>query len=335
MKKSVVASIGIGIAVAVIVGVVAASGLDGAAPVDPTPVEVTADVEKILVFASFYPYYEFTKNVAGEHAIVEQYLPSGVEAHDWEPRALEIQSLKDADVFVYNGLGMEPYVDNLMESGEFEHVSFVKASESVELVKPDEDHDEHGHEEEHGEHEEEHGEHAKEFLGEIDAVIDEFAHGHITESQTLEQIEEILHQHEGDGHDHGNQTIETIEELLHEVEDGHFSAEQGIEEIYHFILEATKKLNTTTMPSMMNTTTMPSMMNTTTMPSMMNTTTMPSMMNTTTMPSMMNTTTMPSMMNTTTMPSMMNTITTMSLTRTSGWIQCWHNSRWTTSGTAL
>jgi len=228
MKNSAIISIGIGVAIAAILAVVIPSGFDGAEPEDQAPAAVMAGEDRIKVFASFYPYYEFARNVAGESAVVEQYMPSGVEAHDWEPRALEIQSLKDADVFVYNGLGMEPYVDNLMESGEFEHVSFVKASESVELIKPDEEHDEHGHEE--------HGEHAEEFIGEIESAIEEFEHGHATESQTLEQIEEILHQHEGDGHDHGEETIETIEELLHEVEDGHFTPEQAIEEIHHFIL---------------------------------------------------------------------------------------------------
>jgi len=236
MKNSAIISIGIGVAIAAILAVVVPSGFYGAEPEDRAPAAVMAGEDRIKVFASFYPYYEFARNVAGESAVVEQYMPSGVEAHDWEPRALEIQSLKDADVFVYNGLGMEPYVDNLMESGEFEHVSFVKASESVELIKPDEEHDEHGHEE-HDEHgHEEHDEHAEEFIGEIESAIEEFEHGHATGSQTLEQIEEILHQHEGDGHDHGEDTIETIEELLHEVEDGHFTPEQGIEEIHHFIL---------------------------------------------------------------------------------------------------
>ena len=34
---------------------------------------------QINVSTSFYPYYEFTRNVAGDSATVEQYLPSGVE----------------------------------------------------------------------------------------------------------------------------------------------------------------------------------------------------------------------------------------------------------------
>lgn len=181
------------------------------------------DDGKTRVLASFYPYYEFTKNVAGDSAIVEQYLPSGIEAHDWEPRAQEIQSLKNTDVFVYNGLGMEPYIENMIGSGEFDNVLFVKASEGIEMMKFDED-----------EHDETH---ADEFAHEIEEIIEEFEHGHITDSQTIEQVESVLHEHEGDGHDHDNMTIEKIEGVLHEIEEGHVSSEDGVEEMHHIILE--------------------------------------------------------------------------------------------------
>ena len=179
--------------------------------------------DKIRVLASFYPYYEFTKNVTGDSAIVEQYLPSGIEAHDWEPRAQEIQSLKNTDVFVYNGLGMEPYIENMIASGEFDNVLFVKASEGIEMMKSDGD-----------EHVEKH---AGEFVEDIEEIIEGFEHGNTTESQTLEEIEETLHEHEGDGHGHGNKTIESIEEILQKIEDGHVSQEEGIKKIHHVILD--------------------------------------------------------------------------------------------------
>ena len=233
MNKSSGAAIGGGIAAVVIAVAIAAfmftgmpneqESIDNSLVVDESQNDVALqEDEKMIVYASFYPYYEFTRNVAGDSAIVEQYMPSGVEAHDWEPRAQEIQSLKDAQVLVYNGLGMEPYVDNIMDSGEFDNVLFVKASEGVELIKFEE-HDEHGH--------------AEEFAEEIEETIEEFEHGHMTESETLEKIEEILHEHEGDGHDHGNETIENIEAVLHEIEDGHMTTEDGIEEIHHIVLE--------------------------------------------------------------------------------------------------
>ena len=246
---------GVAIAIAVIASVFAFSGISNdSAPMD-TPVTVPQE-EKITVITSFYPYHEFTKNVAGDFADVKQFMPSGVEAHDWEPRAQEIQSLKDADVFVYNGLGMEPYVENIIESGEFDNILFVKASDGVELLKFEDDHDdhdEHAKDDDHDDHDEhakdddhdDHDEHAKdddhddshaeEFHEEIALVIEEFEEGHMTESQSIEAIEEILHEHEGDGHEHGARIIEDIEHVLHEIEDGHIAGPEGLEEIHHLV----------------------------------------------------------------------------------------------------
>jgi len=248
---------GIAIAIAVIASVLAFSGISN----DSTPMEspeqanLVPQAEKITILTSFYPYHEFTKNVAGDFADVKQFMPNGVEAHDWEPRAQEIQSLKDADVFVYNGLGMESYIENIIESGEFDNVVFLKASEGVELIKFEDDHDDHAKHDDHDDHddhdehakeddhddhdehakEDDHDDHAEEFHEEIALVIEEFEEGHMTESQSIVAIEEILHEHEGDGHDHGAGMIEDIEHVLHEIEDGHIAASEGLEEIHHLV----------------------------------------------------------------------------------------------------
>ncbi|MDP6303933.1 MAG: zinc ABC transporter substrate-binding protein [Candidatus Nitrosopelagicus sp.] len=234
---------GVAIAIAVIASVLAFSGISNdSAPMDvPEQANLVPQEEKLTILTSFYPYHEFTKNVAGDFAEVKQFMPSGVEAHDWEPRAQEIQSLKDADVFVYNGLGMEPYVDQIIDSGEFDNVLFVKASEGVELLNFENVHDEHAKEDDHDDHDEhakedDHDEsHAEEFHEEIALVIEEFEEGHMTESQSIEAIEEILHEHEGDGHEHGTGMIEEIEHVLHEIEDGHIEGSEGLEEIHHLV----------------------------------------------------------------------------------------------------
>jgi len=221
MNKNISYVIGGSAAVAIMIAVVSVMSLtENDIDANTSQAGNVIQKDKLAVYASFYPYYEFTKNVAGDRAVVKQYLPSGIAAHDWEPRAGEIQSLKNADVFVYNGLGMEPYVDNIINSGEFDHVVFVKASDGVKLLEPGE-HEEHGH--------------AEEFLEEIARVIEEFEEGHLTESQTLQAIKEILHEHEGDGHEHGEGIIEEIEKLVHEIEDGHIDAPEGIEEIRHLV----------------------------------------------------------------------------------------------------
>ena len=230
---------GVAIAVAIIASVMAFSGVsDNSMPMDTPEVDQTnlvSQQEKLTVLTSFYPYHEFTKNVAGDFAQVKQFMPSGVEAHDWEPRAQEIQSLNDADVFVYNGLGMEPYVENIIGSGEFDNVLFVKASEGVELLKFEDDHDDHDEHAKEDDHDDHDDSHAEEFYDEIAMVIEEFEEGHMTESQSIEAIEEILHEHEGDGHDHGAGAIEEIEHVLHEIEDGHIEGSEGLEEIHHLV----------------------------------------------------------------------------------------------------
>ena len=249
---------GIAITIGVIVSVLAFSGISNDAttlPADDTGNQLVPQEEKITILTSFFPYHEFTKNVAGDVAEVKQFMPSGVEAHDWEPRAQEIQSLKDADVFVYNGLGMESYIENIIESGEFDNVVFLKASEGVELIKFEDDHDDHAKHDDHDDHddhdehtkeddhddhdehakEDDHDDHAEEFHEEIALVIEEFEEGHMTESQSIVAIEEILHEHEGDGHDHGAGMIEDIEHVLHEIEDGHIAASEGLEEIHHLV----------------------------------------------------------------------------------------------------
>lgn len=99
--------------------------------------------EKIKVVASFYPLYEFARNVGGERAAVTTFIPVGVEPHDWDPSPRDIQNLGNVDVFVYNGAGFEPWVDRVLTSGILANAIVVEATRNIELVE--EDHDDHGH----------------------------------------------------------------------------------------------------------------------------------------------------------------------------------------------
>ena len=131
-----------------------------------------AAAEEIQVQASFYPYYDFTRNVAGSAATVEQFLPLGTEAHDWEPSISKVRSLMDTDVFVYNGLGIETYIDRLAESGDLSHVVFVKASDGLVLISTA------GMDEM------------------IREALEEYANGHYTAEEAIEAIEAILNAEE-------------------------------------------------------------------------------------------------------------------------------------------
>ena len=90
---------------------------------------------KINVVTSFYPLYEFSKRIGGEKADVSVLVPAGAEPHDWEPGPQDIVKVESAQIFVYNGVGLEPYVDKIITKTESQKLIVVDSSEGIELIK--------------------------------------------------------------------------------------------------------------------------------------------------------------------------------------------------------
>lgn len=132
--------------------------------------------KKLEIKTSFYPMYEFTRHVAGDLANVENLVPAGMEPHDWEPTAQDMAKLTEADVLVYNGAGLESWVDQALDSATGSNLKAIEASEGIDIMEGSghshgdeahsEDHDhEHGeeaHSDEEHDHDHDHGEHAHE-----------------------------------------------------------------------------------------------------------------------------------------------------------------------------
>ncbi|MDI1495057.1 MAG: periplasmic solute-binding family protein [Cenarchaeum symbiont of Oopsacas minuta] len=91
--------------------------------------------DKIRIYATFFPYYEFTKNIAGDRAETMQFISSNAQTHEWEPSAKKIQTLTEIDIFVYNGLGAESYVNKIIDSDQFNNIEFIKATDGIDLIK--------------------------------------------------------------------------------------------------------------------------------------------------------------------------------------------------------
>lgn len=67
----------------------------------------TSQSSKLNVVASFFPIYEFAKQVGGDRVNVITLIPVGVEPHDYEPTIQQLQEAENADVILFNGLGFE------------------------------------------------------------------------------------------------------------------------------------------------------------------------------------------------------------------------------------
>ena len=68
--------------------------------------------QKIVAITSFYPLFEFTKEVGGDTVEVSQLIPFGIEPHDWEPTVKDLQKMQQADLIVINGIGFENWVND-------------------------------------------------------------------------------------------------------------------------------------------------------------------------------------------------------------------------------
>ncbi len=104
---------------------------------------IVKDESKLQVYTSFYCVYDFVSKIGGDKVQVYNLVPNGTEPHNWEPTAGDILGLKDADVFFYNGGGMEGWTDKVMESVKGENVRCVCLSEGIELIGGNEGADPH------------------------------------------------------------------------------------------------------------------------------------------------------------------------------------------------
>jgi zinc transport system substrate-binding protein len=115
--------------------------------------------KKLKVITSIFPFQEFARAVGGERVTVGLLLPPGVEAHSWEPTPSDVLKVRRADVFIYVGAGMEPYVHDILKGAAGKQLVVLDSSKEVRLINnKTQSYHEHGnkHEPEH-EHHNSHG----------------------------------------------------------------------------------------------------------------------------------------------------------------------------------
>jgi zinc transport system substrate-binding protein len=71
---------------------------------------ISSNQPKIKVVASFYPMYEFVKQVGGDRVDVSALIPIGIEPHDYDPTIQQILNAQSASMLVYNSPGLETWV---------------------------------------------------------------------------------------------------------------------------------------------------------------------------------------------------------------------------------
>ncbi len=109
------------------------------APASSSP----AGKEKLTVYATLFPQYDFAREIAGDRAEVILLLPPGVESHSFEPTPADIAGISKSDLLLYTGDAMEPWAAKLIVGDLPDTVRAVDLSQGVALLA--EEHEEEGH----------------------------------------------------------------------------------------------------------------------------------------------------------------------------------------------
>ncbi len=121
------------------------------------------DKDKLQVYASIYPLYFLAESIGGEKAQVYSVLPWGGSAHGYEPSLRQSGRMRQADILILIGAGMEEWGENFiasLEKGSYsyfdkegnnltEGLLIVDTSRDINLILGGEAHEEEEDKEEH------------------------------------------------------------------------------------------------------------------------------------------------------------------------------------------
>jgi zinc transport system substrate-binding protein len=93
-----------------------------------------ADTDRMQVVASFYPLAHLAQEIGKERVEVLNLTPPGSEPHDFDPSPRDIATLQNSKVFIYNGAGLEPWVERIIPELEQKGVRIVEASQGLDLL---------------------------------------------------------------------------------------------------------------------------------------------------------------------------------------------------------
>jgi len=102
--------------------------------------------KKIKIVTSIFPLMEFSRAVSGDRGEVSLLLPAGAEVHTWQARPSDIIRLSSADLFIYIGSGLEPWIQDILKSVKSSNLNVLEASQGISLIEGKPQNREHGHE---------------------------------------------------------------------------------------------------------------------------------------------------------------------------------------------
>lgn len=93
--------------------------------------------EKVNVTVSISPVKEFTELIGGDKVKVTSLIADNVEPHDVDLKPRDFEKLTKSELFIYNGLGMEDWLEQVKEQISEDKIKYVDTSENGNPIKTD------------------------------------------------------------------------------------------------------------------------------------------------------------------------------------------------------
>ena len=111
-----------------------ALGMTGCGGGDTAAVSVPGECGSPHVVVTTTILGDIVGNVVGDRGRVEVLMPVGADPHSFQPSASQAAALREADLVVVNGLGLEEGLQDLIEAAEADGVRVVEAASFVEAL---------------------------------------------------------------------------------------------------------------------------------------------------------------------------------------------------------
>lgn len=104
----------------------------------PAPVDQTNESNLLQVSTSFFPLAEFAKKIGGDLVQVTTVTPETLEPHDFEPTPGDVTNIYKADIFLYNGAGVDVWAERLTPDLDRQGVAVFGFTNDLTLFEADE-----------------------------------------------------------------------------------------------------------------------------------------------------------------------------------------------------
>lgn len=94
-------------------------------------ISIKEDDDTINIYTTLYLFSDFAKKIGGDNINVINLVPPGVSPHDYEPTAKDMVALINGDMFVYNGIGLESWIEKIIVNIDQADVLIIDASKNI------------------------------------------------------------------------------------------------------------------------------------------------------------------------------------------------------------